>query len=73
MAHNVYVARGREAGGEGEQLDHVRIFVWARNNVVGAKAGGPLNTYSTVPVQLLIPRYVPTTYRSYIGYLPVPT
>jgi len=51
VAHNVYVARGREAGGEGEQLDHVRIFVWARNNVVGAKAGGPLNTYSIIPVQ----------------------
>ena len=42
IAHNVYMARGRNEKGEEEEeerLLHTRIFVWARNNVVGAKAG----------------------------------
>jgi hypothetical protein len=37
IAHNVYVARGRDERGEGE-LTFTRIFVWPRNSVVGAKA-----------------------------------
>jgi hypothetical protein len=36
IAHNVYVCRGRGEEGEGE-FNYTRIFVWARNNVVGAK------------------------------------
>lgn len=39
VAHNVFITRGAGAPG-GEGLNHVRVFVWARDSVLGTKDPG---------------------------------
>jgi hypothetical protein len=57
IAHNVYVCRGRGEEGEGEEgegvFHYTRIFVWARNNVVGAKEQKLSLYFSTLQTDVL--------------------
>merc|ERR550519_198613 len=39
VAHNIFITRGAGASG-GEDLSHVRVFVWARESVLGTKDPG---------------------------------
>ncbi len=42
IGHNVFVTRGSRLDGKGENdpIDTLRVFVWARNKIVGSKDAG---------------------------------